>query len=89
MANSDDRVIPALPRDHFHLVEALCGDSFNASISEVEGGAQAILVGDFTVTVPRAGTYIAVNHRKSLTETFDSYEALLSFLRSNVDRGAA
>lgn len=89
MATNDDRVIPALPGDHTHLVEALSRDSFNASISEVESGAQAILVGDFMVTVPRAGTFIAVNRRKSLTETFDSYEALLSFLRSNVDKGAA
>jgi hypothetical protein len=84
MINNDVLVVPVLPGDHINLVERLRGDSFEARITEVETGAQAVLVGDFSISVPGGGKYIAVNHNKPLTETFESYDALVSFLRSNV-----
>lgn len=84
MINNDVLVVPVLPADHINLVELLRGDSFDARITEAETGAQAVLVGDFSVSVPHRGKYIAVNHHKPLTETFESYDALVSFLRSNM-----
>jgi hypothetical protein len=85
MTDSEAMVIPTLPHDHTDLLERLRGESLHPRIEQVETGAQAVLLGDFTITVPQPGEYVVVNQHKPLAKTFDTYEALLSFLRSNLE----